>query len=119
MVLGGDTKDGQPLGFVAERVGFEPTRDKSSITIPAITLLVRKGIHECGNELSEKERGLPMESEYISFIPFELRVKRESLEELMEQKVAGKGYTGMMITVDDVDDIKLLIQQYMGMSTKG
>jgi len=58
-----------------------------------------------------------MENEYVRFVPFELRVKRESLEELMGQEVAGKGYTGMMITVDDVNDIKLLIQQYMGMST--
>ena len=58
-----------------------------------------------------------MENEYVRFIPFELRVKRESLEELMGQEVTGKGYTGIMITVDDVNDIKLLIQQYMGMST--
>lgn len=57
-----------------------------------------------------------MENDYVRFIPFELRVKRESLEELMGQKVSGKGYTGIMITIDDVNDIKLLIQQYMGVS---
>lgn len=59
-----------------------------------------------------------MEDEYVRFIPFEMRVKRESLEELMGNKVTGKGYTGIVITVDDVNDIKLLIQQYMGMSSK-
>lgn len=59
-----------------------------------------------------------MENGYIRFVPFELRVRRESLEELMGKKVTGKGYTGIVLTVDDVNDIKLLIQQFMGMSTK-
>jgi len=56
-----------------------------------------------------------MDNDYVRFVPFEMRVRRESLEELMNQKITGKGYTGIVITVDDVNDIKLLIQQYMGM----
>ena len=56
--------------------------------------------------------------DYVRFIPFELLVKRSSLEKLMKKEIIGKSYIGMSLRVDNVDEVKTLINQFMSFNTK-
>ena len=43
--------------------------------------------------------------DYVRFIPFELLVKKSSLEKLMKKEIIGKSYVGMSLRVDNVDEV--------------